>query len=178
MFEKKNILIPFFEEPNRKYHLRELAKLLKLSPATVKKNIEYFLKTNLVKEKRERNLRLFGANLESKIFREYKKFYTIMKILNSGLLEKLVDEFLFPTVILFGSAAKGEDFKNSDVDIFVLSNSKKETNLEKFEKQIRRKIQLFVMNSEELSQLAKKNPELFNNIVNGIKLEGFLKVVK
>lgn len=177
MFTKVNILVPFFEEPYKKFHLRELAKILKLSPAGVRKIVEHIVRDKLILESRERNLRLFQANFDNRIFKEYKKFFTIVKIYESGFVDFLNHEFLYPAIILFGSAAKGEDTKNSDIDLLILSNEKKTLKLDNFEKKLNRRLQLFVMTQNEFALLKKTNPELFNNIVNGIRLEGFLKVV-
>jgi predicted nucleotidyltransferase len=74
------------------------------------------------------------------------------------------------SIILFGSASKGEDLKESDIDLFVLSNKEK-LDLEKFEKKINRKIN--IMFSSNFSSLSK---ELKNNIINGVILGGYLKV--
>jgi hypothetical protein len=49
---------------------------------------------------------------------------------------------------------------------------KKEVNLEKFEKKLKRKIQIFFFDS--LTEI--KNKELLNNILNGCVLEGKLKL--
>ena len=177
MFTKINTLFPFFEEPNRKFHLRELSKVLGVSPAGARKIASELIKYDLIVESRERNLRLFQANADNKIFKEYKKFVTITRIFESGLISFLNQEFLYPPIILFGSAAMGEDIKKSDIDIFVLANQKISPDLANYEKIINRKIQLFIMNQNEFATLRKNNPELYNNILNGIKLEGFLRVV-
>src|SRR3989338_3480960 len=132
MFTKINVLVPFFEEPNRKFHLRELSKVLGLSPAGVRKYVGELVARKLILESRERNLRLFQANTDSRIFVEYKKFFTMIKILESGLISFLNQEFLYPAIILFGSASKGEDTKRSDIDLFVISNDKKTPDLSKF----------------------------------------------
>jgi predicted nucleotidyltransferase len=73
-------------------------------------------------------------------------------------------------IILFGSASKGEDIKGSDIDLYVQCNEKK-LELSKYEKKLNRKINLFFeKNFDKLSS------ELKQNIINGDKLKGFLKV--
>jgi len=66
--------------------------------------------------------------------------------------------------------SKAEAKLDSDVDIVVLTKAKS-THLEKFEKQIKRKIQLFWFNS--LKEI--KDSELKNNILNGYILSGRLR---
>jgi predicted nucleotidyltransferase len=74
-------------------------------------------------------------------------------------------------IILFGSIRKGESDKTSDIDIFVESSVKKSLDLSKFEKKIGHKIDLFIE-----SDLKNLNSNLFNNVINGIKLYGSFKI--
>ena len=73
-------------------------------------------------------------------------------------------------IILFGSVSKGEDIKESDLDLFVLSDKEK-IDLSLFEKKLNKKINIFFDNN--FNKLSK---ELRNNIINGVILKGYLKV--
>ena len=73
-------------------------------------------------------------------------------------------------IILFGSASKGEDIEGSDIDLYLQCEEKK-LDLEKYEKELKRKINLFFeKNFNKLSE------ELKSNIINGDKLKGYLRV--
>ena len=72
-------------------------------------------------------------------------------------------------IILFGSASKGEDIEESDLDLFIQAPEKK-LSLEKYEKLLNRGITLFF--EENFSRLSN---ELKNNILNGIVLRGYIK---
>ena len=78
--------------------------------------------------------------------------------------------------MLFGSFAKAENIKKSDIDILIVSPVKKKPDLKSFEKKLRCEIQVFVYSGKELSSL--KNKELLNNFINGIVLEGYMEVAK
>lgn len=67
---------------------------------------------------------------------------------------------------MFGSASKGDDLEESDIDLFVQAPEKK-IKLAKYEKLLKRKISLFF--EENFSRLSK---ELKNNILNGNILKG------
>jgi len=125
MFEKENIVKLFFDEPQREFHLREIARIVKVSSSTAKKYLDYFEKEKVILSKRERNLRIFIANTESRKFKQLKINYNILKIIDFGVLDFLEKELNFPTIILFGSQARGENGKNSDMDLFILTNSRK-----------------------------------------------------
>lgn len=176
MFINMNTLAPFLEEPNRKFHLREYARVLKVSPATAAKYMDALLRRGLLTRSNGKLYHQFSGNVENPAFRQHKVFFTITRIIDSGLLEFFDSELAFPTVVLFGSCAKGEDIKGSDLDLFVLTNTVKELDLRGFENKLKRPIQLFVKGDKDFKEAVVDSPELMNNIINGIRLSGFLKV--
>ncbi|MCD6404153.1 hypothetical protein DRN62_02740 [Nanoarchaeota archaeon] len=172
MFKELNTLRIFFEEPTREFNVREVARILRISPATASKQLKVFAKEGILKERKERTLKLFRANLESEFYRDLKLFYNLRKVKSSGLLPALNKFYLKPTVVLFGSAAHGLDTEDSDFDLLVISE-KRETfpELSKFEKRLNRKLQLFVVrNVKDL-----RNEYLMNSVLNGIVLQGEVK---
>jgi len=130
------------------------------------KMLREFEKNKIVSSKRERNLVLYKARLDSSIYLDLKRFYNIRLLRNSGLIEHLNDVFLYPVIILFGSFAKGDNDKQSDIDICIISKEKKEVNLKKFENKIKHKIQIF--NYIDINYI--KNEHLKNNIFYGVVL--------
>ncbi|TSC64256.1 MAG: hypothetical protein G01um101493_184, partial [Microgenomates group bacterium Gr01-1014_93] len=83
----ENVLKNFFEEPNRWFHVRETARLLKLNPATISKYLNKLTKENILIKKSERSHLLFKSNTESDEFKDLKKYYNIKLIKKSGLIE-------------------------------------------------------------------------------------------
>jgi predicted nucleotidyltransferase len=165
------------EESEREFHIREMAKILNMSPTTISKKISFLTKENLIISKRMSNHLLFKANTENIKFKQLKKEYNFQKLITSGLIEHLENELNHPeAIILFGSFAKGEDIPRSDIDIFIVSPNKKEINLEKFEKNLRHNIQIFTHSKKEIETMKKTNKELLNNIINGTVILGYLEV--
>jgi len=176
MFKELNILKIFFEKPNEEFHLRQLAKLFKQSPVTVKKHLKEFVKIGILRVKKERGMELYSSNIENFYYKEYKRVYNRFQIIESGLLDFLKKEFHMPIIILFGSYERGEDNVNSDIDIFILTEIKKRVNLGDYEKKLHRPIQLHIMNRKEFQKAKKENPDLINSIINGSVLNGFLEI--
>ncbi len=177
--DKMKILENFMEEPEREFHIRELAKIVKVSPTTATSYLEDFKRENLLEKSKSRNVILYRANSQSSIFRETKKYINILKILKSGLVEYLNRQLNYPeAIILFGSYARGENTKQSDIDLFVLTSSKRELLLREYETKLGTNIQLFIYNRKEIQNMKSNNKNLLNNILNGIKLSGFIEVFK
>jgi predicted nucleotidyltransferase len=68
--------------------------------------------------------------------------------------------------LVFGSYSIGEDIESSDIDLFMISKSKK-IDVKKFEKKLKREINLLVVDN-----LNKIEKPLLNKIYNGIVLCG------
>ncbi len=103
-------------------------------------------------------------------FKFYKRNDILLKLYESGLIKFLEDSFVPDSIVLFGSASRGEDVEHGDIDLLVVA---KERNLDlrKFEIEIKRKINLHF--EEKISDIPK---ELLNNVINGIVIHGYLEV--
>jgi len=171
MFKELNILKIFFESPTKEFNVREAARILNIAPATASSQLKSFAKNGFILERKERNLILYKANLENSEYIEAKKYYNMLKIRESGIIEELDRFYIKPTIILFGSASEGLDIENSDIDLVIISENTKLMNVEKFEKKLNREVQMFaVKNIKDLG-----NPHLINNIINGTVLQGEIK---
>ncbi len=164
------VLREFLENPLKKRYIRELSRKVKLASTSIKIHLNRLIKEGFVIEKKDDIFKYYVANFDSEKFRFYKKINWLMSLNDFGLVQYLNDSCVPDAIVLFGSCAKGEDTEKSDMDIYVQS-SKKKLDIEKYEKMINREIQLFF--SEDINKLPK---ELRNNVLNGIKLDGYIKV--
>ena len=169
----------FIKEPEREFHVRELAKLVKKSPTTVSKYLKKAKKEDVLISRKKLNHLLFKANTKNQSFKDIKLSFNIKNLRSSGLITYLEDEYNYPeAIILFGSFGKAEDIPRSDVDLLVISPVKKEINLQEYEKILGHKIQLFIYSKSEIEKMKMKNKELLNNFINGIVLEGFWELFR
>lgn len=172
MFKEMNILKLFFESPEREFNVREVARIARITPATASKRLKELKGRGILRHRKERILDLYKADLESDAYRDLKVYYTIRKLKESGFIEALNQLYLKPTIVLFGSASAGLDTETSDIDILILSETKKDMQgIEKYEKKINRKIQIFIQ--KDVKEI--KNEHLINNILGGITLQGTVK---
>jgi len=175
---QEKVLDIFLEDPLEKFHLREIARLTNLNPNTVLNITNQLVKEGFIIKEKKIHLVEFSANVNEK-FRNFKIVRNLENIYRSGLIECLNKHFKNPqTIILFGSFRKGEDIKESDIDIAIESNDFKKyelkelDELKEFEEKFKKKIQLHLFNKKNI------DINLFNSILNGIILYGFLEVNK
>jgi len=135
---RRKILEVFLKGPFNEVHLREIARLSKVSLNNVDNSLRLFVKDDMFKRREVSNMVFFKPNLENedilKIF-EYlelekkKEFYDRNKKI-ARLLQKYAQDIVelsskkIQLVILFGSVARGEWVKGSDIDILAVVSSK------------------------------------------------------
>ncbi len=168
-YNRYRVLREFFDSPTQLLHIRGIARRIGLGEPSVTNHLKALEKEGLVRRKKEGVFPSYAANRDEDGFGFFKRFDVIMRIRESGLLGFLHDALLPECIILFGSAARGEDIETSDVDIFVQSKEKK-LELAKYERLLGRKISIFF--SEDFNKLPK---ELKSNIINGVILKGYLE---
>lgn len=157
------ILECFYEYPLAAFSVRDLAGKTKLPVSTVQRYLQDMKKKKILNKD--------GKLWDSPSMRFRKAFFMMDKIVESGLLEILEVEYRPRAVVVFGGVRKGEYDKESDVDIFIESDKVEVVDLSKFERKIGHKIELFIR--KDINDL---HVNLRNNVLNGIKLAGYLDV--
>ena len=178
MLKKDNIrrvLEIFFDDPLPEgigFQLREISRKIGLAPKSVKLYLKELEKEGLIIKRPHRihKYPVYYANRDDDYFKFLKKLNIVLRIKESSLLDYIYEKCMPDVVILFGSASIGEDTKGSDIDLFLQSKEKK-MDLRKYEKELNRRISLFFE-----SNFDKLSSELKQNIINGYKLKGYLKV--
>lgn len=156
---EQKIMELFYESPQRTFTVRDISKKTRIPKSTVQKYLTILKKENLVSKENKAS--------DSLLFRTKKINFYLEEIAQSGLLEELISQLNPSCIILFGGLRKGDSVKESDLDLFIEAPLQKELNLQRYEKKLGHKFQLFIETS-----LNNLQPPLFNNVVNGIKLYG------
>ncbi|MGD9276577.1 MAG: nucleotidyltransferase domain-containing protein [Candidatus Pacearchaeota archaeon] len=169
---KKKILELFFDCPLEKFYLREISRKTNVAVTSVKKYIEELIKERLIIKINKGIYPSFKAarDNDNGVFKNYKILNMLERLNSSGLIDFIWDDCHPGSIVLYGSAQRGEDIGGSDIDLFVESKEKK-MSFKKFEKKLNREIHVFFE-----KDFSKLNKELKNNIINGIKLKGYLEV--
>ncbi len=162
----------FFDAPDKKLHIREIARQTGLSSTGIIKIVGRLKREGLLVSKKTKVVEEVWPNFNAR-FPILKRIYNLYNIIDSGVVEYLRDFYEEPeAMVLFGSYADGTDNSKSDIDIAIITKKKSMPNLQKYEKKLNKKIALLTLTIEEASA------EFKNSIANGIVLDGFLEVVK
>ena len=126
------VLSLFTNDFRREYYIREVEKLLKISPRTAQLILEDLENKGIVESKTRGKIKTYKIKL-SEFTKRYLVFveqYKAIAFLDKNLLIKEIVEKISPNIkgigVIFGSYAKGIEKKESDLDIFVAGNYDKE----------------------------------------------------
>src|SRR3989344_7644363 len=177
----RKVLQWFFSFPNMPISLSELSKELKVSKKTASEIVLALISEGfLIKEEIGGSWRISCDirhiyNHTRKISYNLHLVYSL--IYERGLIEEIYKIAGQPkSIILFGSYRKGDDNEKSDLDIAVEIVGDEDVNIINiaeipefgYRKKVPVNLHIFTRNKVDLN--------LFNNIANGIILEGFLEV--
>ena len=165
---EQKVLNKLFSNPTSKFHIRELARIVKLNPNTIINIINKLEKQAIVEKKQKKHITEISLNLENKETIWKKRIFNLSKIYSSGIIKYISKAYSPNSISLIGSYSRGEDIEKSDIDIVILTKKKDEKPLDltKFEKIFSKNIHLIITRKEKISN------EFFNNLINGIILYG------
>ena len=168
--KKKERIIEFIiDNPRKMVKVRELAKLLQISPAYVSRTLKILGKEDVIKNNK--------VNLSNPYVRVLKIFSNIKKMIDKGVIKKLKKLEALGAGI-YGSWANGTNYEDSDLDIWIkVSKRPKEIKIATISNEIRkalgRDVQILVLTPERIERLKKEDPIFYYSLVFGsIKLYG------
>ena len=171
---KIKILRVMFRFPNKNFTGRELTSLIKnISAMAVSKSIKDLIEINLVSLEHHGNSNLLRLNKDSYLFEPIKNLFlaeesTITKL--NKTIRKHLNVPCIKTAAIFGSLVAGEEKKDSDIDLFIITDNKKLTDgiIENLQKDINKGfgnvLMPYIMTKEEFKN--KKNKPVIKNIIN------------
>jgi len=160
---EQKVLNFIIENPQVDYLAPELQKQIKISKAGINLALKSLIKQALVSCKKRGKTFLYSMNFEDPEIKELKKLNNIKKL--KSFVKQLSRYSV--KIVLFGSAGRGENFKDSDIDLFILTRTPKRIKNFLIGKQ---KLQTIVKTPLEYISFEKDNPVLMREINNGIVL--------
>ena len=105
---------------DREFYEREVARRLGVSYGSANRALNKLYSTGAVTRRREGKMYFYSLDFSTAAAIEFKKMVNLL------LVEPLVEELkkMSNRIVLFGSCALGTDTSESDLDLFVVSNSK------------------------------------------------------
>jgi len=176
MKSKENkILELFFEEPAKEWHFEEIIKTAKIARSKAAGWLKKLEKEKIIKRTKEKGKMPHYTSRDSIEYKNKKRLFAYKRLYQTGLLNHLSRLKKAKTIILFGSFARWDWYKGSDIDIFIYGDPEG-LNMAKYELKLDKDIQLFVCKDKHA--LKKLGSGLIQNIIQGNIIKGNLDFLK
>jgi len=162
----QRVLSFFAEDSHKEFLALEIQKATGLSKAGVYRALDELACQQLIKKHKRGRFVLYSAITDDCVLRQFKVLKTVI------FLKKLVRQLKASSrkIIFFGSAARGENRKDSDLDLLIVSKDPEVTEKIVAHFKSKRKIQPVIKTSTQLVQMEEKDKEFFDEINSGIAL--------
>ena len=171
------ILAHFMENPNTSFHIKQLARIIAVSPASVSSAVKSFEEEGLLSKEEKGLAHIYRLNSDNSVVAPLKKAYGIAFVFSSRPKEKFLE--IDPHIIslaLFGSYAEGSYDEKSDIDFLAVTPTRKENlirTVKDIEEILKKEISISVFKLSEWRAMAKKSDAFYKRIVeNHILLYG------
>lgn len=163
---KQKVLKFLAQNPSQSLMASEIIKDTKTSRAGANIALRELVKAGLVKRSVKGKTHLYQIDFRDPLVKQFKIIGSIIELY--PLIKKL--EKISQQIILFGSTSRGENLKNSDIDLFVLTRTEEEARklIKKFNRYS--KIKAIVKNSSDFAKLEREDSTFYQEIQRGIVL--------
>lgn len=170
---RKDLLLLFFTNPERKYYVRQLAKQLNASPGTIHREIKNLEKSGIISSEKVGNIIQYTANTHSSLFKEIESI--IFKTIGiAGNLKSIIEpEKEVSIAFIYGSYANKSENQNSDIDIMIIGKTdmqKLAKEIYEYEKKIERDINFNVYSIEEWKKYKQSQDSFVTGIIRDPKI--------
>jgi predicted nucleotidyltransferase len=176
-YVKWKILAHFLANPNTSFHIKQLARTLLVSPASVSDAVKSFEEDEMLSKEEKGLAHIYSLNSDNSIVVPLRKAYGIAFVLSSKPREKILEiNSNIISLALFGSYAEGTFDEKSDIDLLIVTSARKETFIhaaKKMEIELEKEVSLSVLKLSEWHAMAKKTDAFYENIIeNHVLLYG------
>jgi predicted nucleotidyltransferase len=146
---------------SERLNLRDMAKRLKRTPATIHYNLNFLKAFGLVRIEKEKNQYMIVPNTESHYYRLFMQLINYEKVEKCKSLKELEKRGI---VGIYGSFARGMDDKDSDIDLFVFTQANEIAVREivnKMSRETGKEINILTLNEKKLKELKNNDYEFY-----------------
>lgn len=168
-----DLLNLFFNHPDERFYMREIARLIKYDISGVKRELDNLEKLGLLQSERAGNLRYFWVNKNSPLFAEFKNI--IFKTTGiQGALKRALSKFRgIRVAFIYGSYAQGTERKLSDINLLIVGKVNLphlNATILGLEEQLKREINYLVFDEAEFRRRKRQRDPFLKGLLRGRKV--------
>lgn len=155
--------------PDTSFYIKEISTRVGLAFSMVYKELANLKNLGLVIEERKGKLRLFKINKQSLLYEDLKMIFIKTVGLGDIVTEHLKKLDKIRYAIIYGSFARGQQLKTSDVDLLIIGDLDEEELIKaisEMEKSLGREINYILWSEKEFERRAKTKHHLLTEIAD------------
>ncbi|QLH09480.1 nucleotidyltransferase domain-containing protein [Candidatus Nitrosotenuis sp. DW1] len=152
---------------DREYHIRELSRVIDISPIYVQKELKNLYSLGLLTRRTQGNMVLYVLDKRSTISDDLKRIFLKTEGVGNEILKSL-DKAKIQYALIYGSFAKGVETTKSDIDLLVIGDIDEDDLLKsvsKAEGKVGREISYVLWTPKEFAQKARQKIPLLLEIL-------------
>ncbi|MBU2541235.1 MAG: nucleotidyltransferase domain-containing protein [Candidatus Omnitrophica bacterium] len=156
---RRLILKVFLTNPENKYYVRQLSKLISVSVGSLHRELINLENEGILISNYLGNLRQFYVNKEHPLYKEIKQIISKTEGIEGRLKDYLKDTPGLKTIFIYGSFAEGKERADSDIDLFLLGQPSEDKLINKIsdlEKEFTREINYTIYTKSDFKREKKK----------------------
>lgn len=153
-------------DPLRLYYQREVANEADISVGSANRVLPDLVSNGLVMKEEKGKIHIYRYNIDDPAARQLKVLFNVLEL-------KEMVEGIKPhakRIIVFGSCSRGTDVKDSDVDLFILTDEKDVVTESLRSFNIRRSISPIIVDANDYVNLRNQDRPLYDEVLGGITL--------
>ncbi len=161
-----NILEEFLLNTGREYHIRELARIVDVTPIYVQKELKNLESLGLLDSRKKGNMVLYKLRAKSPIAEDLKRIFLKTESIGQAIMKDF-DARKIKFAFIFGSFAKGVETTTSDVDLLIIGDVNEDDvlrSISKTERRIGREINFILWTEKEFFEKVEKKIPLIKEI--------------
>lgn len=171
--DKGQILALFFQDPEKKYYMREIARILNKEPGYFQAHLNSLVKDGILKDEKKGPLRYFSLNKTHPLYDDIKAIISKTFGIESKL-KKIVNEFdKIKCAFIFGSVACNTENSFSDIDLMLVGEADEDllmALLSGVELDLKREINYQIYSKAEFKQKLKDKNEFITKVLKEPKI--------
>lgn len=170
---KRKMLKLFILHPEGSFYVRQVEKLIQEPVTAARRELAYLEKAGFLNSWKEGNLKYYQVNRDFSFYAELKKIIYSTIGLRDYLENSLHDFSSIDLAFIYGSVAKNEEGKQSDIDLLLVGSVEQgdlHDAVSIFEEEIGREINYTLMTRQEFNQRVQGNDPFLTRVLKEEKI--------
>ena len=170
---REKILQLFFSDPEKKYYLRELERMLDIPVGNIRRELLSLEKSGLFKREKMGKQVYYSLNKKSVLFGDFKNIVFKTIGVEGKLRQELKKINGIKQAFIFGSFAKNKEDSLSDIDLMIIGDVDEDllvSKISKLENQFRREINYHIYSSADWKKKIQERNSFLKSVLSQPKI--------